>query len=57
MKKFLCIATLLIVSAVCLQQWLARTEADVLQEILQAKAYYERMAVEYPNEANSKGVK
>lgn len=53
----MCVVTLLIVAAVCLQQWLKQIDVDVLQDILQTKAYYERMAKEYPNEANFKGVK
>jgi len=57
MKTTLCVVTLLIVAAVCLQQWLKQIDVDVLQDILQTKAYYERMAKEYPNEANFKGVK
>ena len=57
MKKFLCIATSLIVTGVCIQQWHAQAKEAELQDILQAKAYYEQMAKKYPNEANSKGVK
>jgi outer membrane lipoprotein-sorting protein len=57
MKKFLCIATLLIVAAVCVQQWHVQAKEAELQDILQVKAYYEQMSKEYPNESNSKGVK
>jgi hypothetical protein len=52
MKKLLCISTLLIVTAVCIQQWRAQNKEAELQDILQAKAYYEQMAQEYPNESN-----
>jgi len=53
MKKLLCIATLLIVAAVCMQQWRVQVKEAELQDILQVKAYYEQMAKEYPNSANN----
>jgi len=58
MKKFLCIATLLlIITTAEHRQRRAQAKEAELQDILQTKAYYEQMAKKYPNEANSKGVK
>ena len=48
MKITLIIVTLFIIISACLHQWHQAVVAQDLHDTLQLKAYYERMAREYP---------